>query len=258
MDTSLSRRGFNYAVMKGLMTYAFLETVFEKHAFAEPVKPITDHWSKRLNELSLDMKGGKISQVQWQDMTSELFSHVELEELCRFIDFEKVKANFAYPEEGPRQVHVKFPEVEGLPTEIIYQRKVFGLKKGRAIIPHSHINMCSMHMIIQGEFDLKHYDIIHDEGSHLVVRPTIDRIARVGSNSTISEQRDNIHWFRALTDIAHTFDIVVDSLHPELDFSLKLEFLDPLAAEKAGDSALRMAKIPYEEAMRKYGREIHH
>ena len=258
MDNLPTRRQFSSAVLSSLMTYALLETVFEKRAFAAAVTPITDHWAKRLNELSNDMKGDKISQVQWQDRTTELFGQVDLDELLTFIDFEKVKKDFDYPDAGPKQVHVKFPDVEGLPTEYIYQRKVFGLKKGRAIMPHAHLNMCSMHLVIEGEFALKHYDRIADEGEHLIVAPTIDRVARVGSNSTISDQRDNIHWFRALTDVAHTFDIVVDTLNPQLDYDLKLEFLDASAAEKIDGDHLRMAKMSYDDAVKKYGKEIHH
>lgn len=253
-----TRREFTAGILGSLMTYTVLESAFAHRAFAAPVQPVTEHWAKRLNELSQDVKGTKISPVQWQDMTHELFNQVELNELLTLIDFQRVKQGFDYPDAGPKQVHVKFPEVEGLPTEYLYDRKVFGLKQGRAIMPHSHINMCTMHLIIEGELDLKHYDRIEDEGSHLIVRPTIDRKATVGTNSTISDQRDNIHWFKALTPIAHTFDIVVWNIDPENAIEGKLEWLDAEAAEKIGDGELRMAKMEYDDAVKKYGKEMHH
>jgi hypothetical protein len=60
------------------------------------------------------------------------------------------------PEISRRKFWVDFPKLQDLPPQYAFHKKIFGIKKGRAIIPHGHKNMVSAHLIIKGEFELKH------------------------------------------------------------------------------------------------------
>ena len=59
---------------------------------------------------------------------------------------------------------------------------------------------------------LLHYEKIRQEKETLIIKPTIDKIAKVSKNSSISDEKDNIHWFIANTETAFTFDVIMLNL----------------------------------------------
>ena len=81
------------------------------------------------------------------------------------------------------------------------------MRRDRAIIPHGHKNMVSCHYVLKGEFRLKQYDKVDETDNHMIIAPTIDEVARVGSHSSISDEKNNVHWLRATTETAFTFDV---------------------------------------------------
>jgi len=87
------------------------------------------------------------------------------------------------------------------------------MKRDRAIIPHGHSSMASAHLILNGEMHLRHYEKIQQVGQNLIIKPTIDRIAKVGDSSSISYEKDNVHWFIANTETTFTFDVIVLDLN---------------------------------------------
>src|SRR5436190_2218998 len=76
----------------------------------------------------------------------------------------------------------------------------YAMNKGVAIVPHGHRNMTSMHMVLQGNAHGWQYDRVEDELKHMIIKPTIDTLITPGGVSTISNDRDNIHWFKALAE----------------------------------------------------------
>ena len=48
------------------------DTEFPLSAFADTVKPVTDHWLKGLHEMSLDLQSGKITPGQWQTKIADV------------------------------------------------------------------------------------------------------------------------------------------------------------------------------------------
>ncbi len=87
------------------------------------------------------------------------------------------------------------------------------MKKDRAIIPHGHSNMASAHLVLNGEMRLIHYEKIRQEKENLIIKPTIDKIDKIGGSSSISAEKDNIHWFVANTEIAFMFDVIMLDLN---------------------------------------------
>jgi len=69
-----------------------------------------------------------------------------------FIDFDRLIQGFTYPDLGVNTKWVKFPPLDGLPERTVFLKKIFGMKKNRAIIPHGHSNMVSAHLVLKGEF----------------------------------------------------------------------------------------------------------
>jgi hypothetical protein len=150
---------------------------------------------------------------------------------------------------------VTLPRLEGLPEKLAFYGKVFGMRKDRAIIPHGHRNMVSCHYVLQGEVWLRHYQKIEEDAAHMVIEPTIDQRGGVGSHSSISDERNNVHWLRATTDTAYTYDVLVVDLAGK---KWEVDNIDPDGAEKVSGNRLRVRKLGLDEALQKYGHDTHH
>jgi hypothetical protein len=139
-----------------------------------------------------------------------------------------------------------------LPEELSSTPYFYALSKGQAIVPHGHHNLATMHMIVRGRAHVRHFDRVVDEPQHLTIRPTKDRVYAPGEQSTISDQRDNVHWFVALTEPVLMFNIEMHGMTGELS-SWRI-YVDPARGERAGNGLIRAGKLNAEDAYRIYGR----
>ena len=178
-----------------------------------------------------------------------------LDDILKFIDFENLIKGFEFPDLGVNTRPVKFPKLDGLPDKTIYQKKIFGMKKDRAIIPHGHSNMASSHLILRGEMHLRNYEKISEEDNTLIIKPTVDRIIRPGESSSISDEKDNVHWFIANTDTAFTFDVIMLDLNGK---QYDIHNLDIDEKQDLSDGTMRVPVLDVNTALKKYGKETHH
>ncbi|MCA9147143.1 MAG: hypothetical protein H6823_09300 [Planctomycetaceae bacterium] len=248
--TDITRRSFNGSALGSLLTLSLLETLFDTDAFAAEVKPITAKWLGELHQAGLDVKGEKLTQVAWQDKVEELYRQVNLPELLKFIDFEKLTKNLEFRDQGERSLRPMFPEVEGLPTDLVFGHQVFALKKGRSVVPHGHDNMATAFLVLQGDFHGRHYDRLEDEKDHIIVKPTIDRAFSVGECSSVSDHKDNVHWFKATSDTAFIFNIHV--LNVVAGKPSGRVYMDP-NGEAISEGRIRARRIKSAEAYKLYG-----
>ena len=248
--TQLSRRGFNQGTLSSLLTFSLLESLYAGDAFAAEIQPVTAKWLATLNQLGQDVKGKKLSQVQWQGQVEELFAEVELADLLKFIDFEKLTANLKFRDRGELSVRPKFPEVEGLPTNLVFGHQTFALKKDRSVVPHGHNNMATAFLVLDGEFEGRHYDRLEDQDKHFIIKPTIDRRFTAGQFSTVSDHKDNVHWFKAVSEQGFIFNIHV--LNVVEGKSSGRVYLDP-NGEPISGGRIRARKIRAAEAYKLYG-----
>jgi hypothetical protein len=248
--THLTRRDFAHGTIGSLLTFSLLETLFRADAFAQEVKPIAAKWLADLNQLGLDVRGAKLKQIEWQDKTEELFKQVNLPELLKFIDFEKLEREAEFKEQGEKSYRAKFPEVEGLPTKLVFGHQIFALKKNRSVVPHGHDNMATAFLILKGDFDGRHYDRLEDQKDHYIIKPTIDDRFSVGGVSTVSDHKDNVHWFTATSDTAFIFNIHVTNV-VQGKTSGRV-YVDP-KGEKLADGTIRARKLGHTEAHKLYG-----
>lgn len=258
MKPNLTRREFLEQGVGAVCSYFLLETLFTRELIARPLQPPAQHWAKELNDMCLDLRRDALTLAQWQERIETLFDRIEPGEMLRFIDFDKLTRQFEFPDLGVSAKPVAFPKLEGLPPNLAFHKKIFGVKKDRAIIPHGHKNMVSAHLVLKGEFDLRHYDKLEEEPEHLIITPTIERRAVAGTSSSISDEKNKIHWFITRSDYAFTFDLIMTELDPNFGKPYDIDNLDPHQAEKLSNNRLRVRKLGVEEARKKYGKEMHH
>lgn len=249
---NLTRREFTRGTLGSLLTFSLLESLGQRDLFGDEIKPITDRWLRDIHALSQDLKDRKLEQTEWQTKVEELYEKVELADVLRLIDFDKLTENVEFVDQGALSLRFKFPQIEGLPTELVFGKQIFALKKSRSVVPHGHNNMATAFLILEGELHGRHYDRVRDEEEHFIIRPTIDRSFESGECSTVSDFKDNIHWFEAKSEKAFIFNIHVMGVNPENKEPTGRLYLDPKGEELA-DGTIRARRIEYEEANRLYG-----
>jgi len=245
----VSRREFSQQTLASLVTLSLLETLFQRDAFGEEVKPLAAQWLAELNQMGLDVKGKKLKQVEWQSKVEELFAKVDLADLLKFIEFEKLVKDVKFKSQGEVSLRPKFPAVEGLPKDLVFGTQVFALKKDRSVVPHGHDNMVTAFLILGGQFRGRLYDRLENGPDWMIIKPTIDREFGVRESSTISDDKDNVHWFQALTDNAFIFNIHVMSVRPGKTGRV---YIDP-DGEKLSDGRIRAKRLKTEDAYRMFG-----
>ena len=182
-----------------------------------------------------------------------LLERVPLKDLLELIDFEEMVKQVTLPDDRATTRDPIFPPLEGAPERPSCIRRVFLLRRDRAIVPHGHQNMVSGHLVIHGHLRVRHFERLRDEPAHLVLRPTIDRESHPGSATTVSDVKDNVHWLVATSDIAATFDVIVPALEPDRPTQF-MDFVDPRRGEPLGDGTIRAPRLAADEVFERYGK----
>ncbi|MBI1375708.1 MAG: hypothetical protein GC159_23615 [Phycisphaera sp.] len=252
-DASMSRRAFlNDATLGSLMTYSLLHTMFVQNLFADELKPEAVAWLKQVNDMSKDLRGNKITQTQWQDKVEELYKTVDLDNVLKLIDYDKLSKAAKFRERGETAFHPPLPKVEGLPTDLVFGNQVFGMSKGHSVTPHGHQRMATSFIVLSGEFRGRHYDRVEDHKDHMIIRPTIDGQFKPGQFSTISDHRDNVHWFTATSEVGYIFNIHVLNLESDEFKTGGRVYIDP-TGEKNADGLIVAPKITARDSLAKFG-----
>jgi hypothetical protein len=126
------------------------------------------------------------------------------------------------------------------------------MKKGRSVVPHGHDNLCTGFIILRGAFTGKHYDRVEDHDDHYLIKPTIDGLFHPGECSTISDHKDNVHWFKADSDTGFIFNIHVMGYNPDNPKHAARVYVDP-EGERVAGGLIVAKKMTSAECHRKYG-----
>jgi hypothetical protein len=246
-----TRRDFANKLIGSVITFGLVETLWSRDLFADPVKPTIGAWLKELAELSNDLRGRKLTDLEFQTKMEDLYRRVDLKALVALVKLDEIEAKKKLPDNGALSAAFDLSKVEGLP-EIRFGRQVFGCKKGRSVVPHGHANMCTGFIILKGQWQGRHYDRLETHKDHYVIRPTIDRSFGPGDLSTISDHKDNIHWFKAATDGAYIFNVHVIGYDPTIKETSGRLYLDP-EGEKLSGGRVKAAKMTSEACHKKFG-----
>lgn len=249
----LSRRTFTREMLGSLLTFSLVKSLCEANLLASPVKPVARKWLIEMEQVTKGLREGKVRPIEWQQQIESLLSRVELKDLLAAIDYERLAKAAIFPEDHESAEDVDFSQAEGLPSELSFAPYFYAMKKGVAIVPHGHRNMASMHMILDGQAQGWLFERVSDESQYLIIKPTKDQVLGVGELSTISDQKDNIHWFKALTPTVFMFNIGVFGINPAAEFTGR-DYVDPLGGEKLKDGLIRARRLNGDEAYKLYGK----
>lgn len=251
-DVRSSRRRFNAQALGSLLTFSLLETLAQADLFAGEIRPDAIRWLDDVNQLGHDLKDKELDQRAWQQKVEELLARVDLPDVLSLVDFDRLASSAKFATRGERSMRVTFPRVAGVPTELSFGKQIFALRKGRSVVPHGHNNMATAFLILKGDLRGRHYDRLGDEPGHMLIKPTIDRRFSPGAYSTVSDYKDNVHWFQALTEPAFIFNLHVLDVHPQPTQPTGRVYVDP-AGEKVAGGLIRARRIGFKEANQLYG-----
>ena len=82
--------------------------------------------------------------------------------------------------------------------------------------------------------------------------PTLDRAFKAGECATISDHKDNVHWFKATSETAFIFNIHVGNYNPENKKTASRVYVDP-EGEKLAGGLIVAKKMSSAECHKKYG-----
>jgi hypothetical protein len=240
-------------MLGSLLTFSLVKGLDKAGALANPVKPIVRKWLIEMESVSQGIKRGTVKPVEWQQQIESLLSRVEFKDLLSAIDYDQLAKTAVFPEDHESAENVDFSSNHGLPEELSFAPFFYAMRKGVAIVPHGHRNMASMHMMLKGQAHGWQFERVHDEAQYLTIRPTIDKALGVGAVSTISDQKNNIHWFKALSEPVFMFNIGVFGINPSESFTGR-DYIDPAGGENLKDGLIRARRIEVKEAYKLYGK----
>lgn len=249
----LSRRTFTRNMLGSLLTFSLVKSLDKVDVLANTVKPVVRKWLIEMEQVTQGLRQGKVKPIEWQQQIESLLSRVELKDLLSAIDYDRLAKTAIFPADHESAEDVDFSQNKGLPAELSFAPFFYAMRKGVAIVPHGHRNMASMHMMLKGQAHGWQFERVTDEAQYLTIKPTIDKVLNVGAVSTISDQRNNIHWFKALSEPVFMFNIGVFGINQSEGFTGR-DYIDPLGGEKLKDGLIRARRLEVKEAYQLYGK----
>ena len=119
------------------------------------------------------------------------------------------------PDNGALNAGFDLTKVEGLPPRRSSASRSSACKKGRSRSSRTATTTCApASSSCKGKSAGRHYDRVETHKDHYLIKPTIDRHFKPGELSTISDHKDNVHWFKAESDAAFIFNVHVIGYDP--------------------------------------------
>jgi len=223
-----------------------------RNALAKPLQAKVFEGLREMSVLASELRHGALRPETWQDEMARLVAPLDVHEAMQAIDLDALIPELdPLPSDRPRVKELGFSDLDDALREAGLHIRLFALARGRAIVPHGHHGLVSMHWLLRGSLHGRHYDRLSQTRTHVIMRPTLDEVLRPGAATSVSDQRDNIHWFVALDAPAFTLDTVLSHLNPEGPSGRF--YLDPNAAEPGQGDQLRTPIISPADARHRYG-----
>jgi len=248
----LNRRDLGGRAVRSALTLFLFQLTSRADAVGGSLKSSLRPWLSKLEGACAAVGSGQMTPVDWQREVEFTLGGVDLPDFLKAIDYEALASRAQFPVKGEGLTRLYFLDDDGRAQALHFSAYLFAMRKDASVVPHGHHNMVTMHMMLSGRAHARHFDRLHDSVSHLIIRPSSDSIIGPGQVTTISDDRDNIHWFRALTQPVFMFNIGVYRVDAKLR-SGDRDYVDPLGGSPLGNGLIRAPRLDRESAYAKYG-----
>lgn len=246
----LTRRELTADLLRAATAFGLLAALREREVLAAPLQSEIDAWFAELAGLTADLRGRRIADLEFQARVEQLLARVDLAELAATIDLDALARRIELPERGAAGLDLGLTAL--LPARLGLRTRLFACRKGRSIVPHGHVNMCTGLVVLRGTWRGRHYDRVESHPGRHVLAPTIDRSFAPGDVSTVSDHKDNVHWFEATSDVAFLFNAHVAGHDPRIKGSPGRLYLDPAGPRRA-DGLIDAPAMTRAACLDKYG-----
>lgn len=220
-----------------------------------PARSSARRWIEAQDEIARALSSGQIMPLAWQGAVERLAGEVDVAELMATVNRSRLTPAPMGSHNDPAKRHVRFIDEHGEPRRLAYGAALFDFQPRNVITPHGHRHMVSAHMVVAGAFRVRNFDRVDDEEGAMVIRPTRDYVARLGEVSTMSSERDNIHWFVPQGGAATTFDVVISGLDPgEADYEIRA--IDPLGGQTRADGTILAPIMDFASSAARYTSDV--
>lgn len=251
---SMSRRQVMLGIISTIAMAQLLRLAVGTKAVAAPIASSTDKWAQSLVELARDLNSRSLTVTQWQDAIEALHKTVPIEDVLRLVDFDLFRPILERSGRFESHQYVLLPGIE--PTNGLLWTNLYIIPEGGAIPPHGHNELVTAHLIVRGRLHARTFDRVADEPGRMLLRPTRDEHCDLGSTITMSDERDNVHWFVAEGGPAFTLDVGANA--PKLRDHLNGSeadgriYLDPTAGRRA-DGLIEAVVIDHATSLARFG-----
>lgn len=251
------RRAFLRASAGQILSLSLIGMMSRRGLASEEGQSEIDGWFSEYAKLGEQLRESPDKQARWQLEMDELFTRVPMPSLLRYFDFNKLVDQMK--EEVGTASELFLPlEVKGVsgaitgaePGKILLAKMAY-VRKGKAIPPHGHSNMVSAFLNVSGEFHVRQYDRLKVTDNSMLLRETCNRVCGVGEWSSISDERNNVHWLTAESEDCFLFTTKMIKLVDSRDFHGRIN-VDVLEAKSLGNSILEAPRITHNQAAEKY------
>lgn len=243
-----TRRELGAALVAAATTFGLVAALGPRRALAAPLRAPIEGWLRELRTLAADLRGRRLSDLEFEAQIAALLRRVELADLAAAIDLDVLTRDLVPPERGAAGLDLGAL----VPAGVGLRTRLFVCREGRSIVPHGHVNLCTGALVLRGRWRGRHYDRVETRGDFHTLRPTRDRELAPGEVSTVSDHQNNVHWFEATTEVAVLFNAHVAGYDPHLRGSPGRIYLDP-AGPPRGDGLIDAPTMTHADCLAKYG-----
>ena len=251
---SMSRRQVMQGMISTIAIAQVLRLAVGTKAIAAPIAPLTDKWAQDLGELARNLNRSSLTVTQWHDAIEALNKTVPIADVLELVDFDRLRPKLERSGRFESYQYVSLPGIGS--TAGLFWTNLFIVPEGGAIPPHGNNELVTAHLIVRGRLHARTFDRVADEPGRMLLRPARDEHCDVGSTITMSDERDNVHWFVAEGGPAFTLDVgaiapkLRDHLHgTEKDGRI---YLDPTAGRRAG-GLIEAVVIDHSTSLARFG-----
>ena len=203
--TVLNRRAFTGSLAGAVAWAQFFVLLTQTRALASTVAPLMKRWLDGQIALAKYLRTDVLSPIQWQGAIEALNQSIPLDELLSHVEFDTFASRLEALGPGEHRQGLSLTDFVGsrIGTALFY------VPKGDAIPPHGHNALVTAHLILKGRFRARTFDRVRDEPGRIFLRPRLDMIVGPSSTVSMSDDRDNVHWFVADGSPVFTFDVVI-------------------------------------------------